>query len=241
MGGSACLCPPPPVTEAGSSGAPPGPPPSATQWRSCWSWRLPRPRVRGWRWPGTGAGSTLPRPRGRCGCRRDLLRGGPPRGRARLLEGAAGCRVSLCVRRRAPGTGTAPPGPIPTLPKKPPAAPSLELALPKLPKLGKSRSEAEPVPPGPPAPVPARPRPAPARLTVKEAAGGRAMQEPPVKAELPGGARFPAVEVAVPAFPVTEPQGKAGDGDAFGGFRLPSVSIPAVELVPKAAPEPVLR
>ncbi|KAM6360716.1 periaxin [Pluvialis apricaria] len=216
---------------------------------------------------------------------RVFFEGAPPEDVARVLEGARSCKVSLCLRRRTPATriplgGPGSEGhqgkvarlsiPILTPSKKPPPAPgtvsaaptsavAVEFALPKLPKLVKSRSAAEPAPTATstsalPAAEPKRLRAMPSRLTVKEAAAGKTpvMEQPPVKPEVPGiaaevpvgtGTRIPAVEVAAPkvsvglslasAAPPAAPQAKEP------ALRLPQleVAVPALPL-PAAMPEP---
>lgn len=164
--------------------------------------------------------------------------------------------------------------PILTPSKKPPPAPApvisapagsavVEFALPKLPKLVKSQSVAEPAPPATSTPAPKRPRATPpARLTVKEAAAGktRVMEEPPVKAQVPGtaaeapvgtgtrllvgtGTRLPAVEVAAPKIAV----GLSLAGAALPAApqaKEPAVRLPQLEVavpplpLPAVPPEP---
>ncbi|XP_042661235.1 periaxin [Tyto alba] len=218
---------------------------------------------------------------------RVFFEGVPPEDVARVLEGARSCKVSLFLRRRTTGTrvplgsiGTVGEGhqgkvarlsiPILTPSKKLPPAPNtvsaaaansvaVEFALPKLPKLVKSRSGVEPAPTATstaalPAAEPTRPRVTSSRLTVKEAAASKtpAMEELPVKTEVAGvaaevpagtGTRLPAVEVAVPKVTVglslagtalqTTPQAKEPT------LRLPrlEVAVPALPL-PAAMPEP---
>ncbi|XP_068280967.1 periaxin [Nyctibius grandis] len=216
---------------------------------------------------------------------RVFFEGAPPEDVVRVLEGAASCKVSLCLQRWTPGTrvplgGTGGEGhqgkvarlsiPILTPSKKLPPTPStvsaapasavaVEFALPKLPKLVKSRSSAEPAPtatstPVPPAVEPKRPRATPSRLTVKEAAASRTpvMEESPAKPEVPGiaaavpagvGTRLPAVEVAAPKVTVglrlTGATPPATPHTKEPALRLPQleVAVPALPL-PAVTPEP---
>ena len=152
--------------------------------------------------------------------------------------------------------------PILTPSKELPAAPgpvsaaagsavAVEFALPKLPKLVKSRRAAKAAPTAAatavlPAAEPKRPRVTPSRLTVKEAAATKtqAMEEPPVKTEVAGGAtevpagtgpRLQAVEVAVPKVTVglslagaalpAAPQAKEP------AFRLPRLEVAVLFLL----------
>ena len=155
--------------------------------------------------------------------------------------------------------------PILTPSKKPPLAPStvstaptsavaVEFAFPKLPKLLKSQSGADSVPTAtstavPPAAEPKRPRATQSRLTVKEAAAGRtpAMEEPPVKPEVPSiaaqvpagtGTRLPAVEVAAPK--VTVELSLAGAALAAPQAKEPPLRLPQLEVAMPALPLPAV-
>lgn len=181
-------------------------------------------------------------------------------------EGPYGCtpRCGGCqVPSPPPSTQSIP---ILTPSKKLPPAPStvsaapastvaVEFALPKLPKLVKSRSAAEPVPTAtstavPPAAEPKRLRATPSRLTVKEAAAGKTpvMEEPPVKLEVLGTAakvpagtstRLPAVEVAAPK--VTVGLSLAGAAPpATPQAKEPALRLPQLEVAVPALPLPAV-
>ncbi|XP_069631591.1 periaxin-like [Haliaeetus albicilla] len=214
---------------------------------------------------------------------RVFFKGAPPEDIARVLESARSCKVSLCLRRRTPGTriplGSTSTGseghqgkvarlsiPILTPSKKPPQAPgtvsaaaagtvAVEFALPKLPKLVKSRSTAEPAPTATstavlPAAEPKRPRATPYQLTVKEAAACKTpvMEEQPVKPEFPGiaaevpagtGTRLPAVEVAAPK--VTMGLSLAGTAPlATPQAKEPALQLPQLEVAVPVLTLPVV-
>ncbi|KAM6032844.1 periaxin [Theristicus caerulescens] len=172
---------------------------------------------------------------------RVFFEGAPPEDVARVLEGARACKVSLCLRRRVPGTcvplgGTSTGGeghqrkvarlsiPILTPSKKLPPAPSpvsvapagtvaVEFALPKLPKLVKSQSAAEPAPTAPSTAVPPAAEPRRPRATPSRLT---------VKEAAAGKTRVmeePPVKPEVPGVAAEVPGGT--------GTRLPAVELAA--------------
>ncbi|XP_009471937.1 PREDICTED: periaxin [Nipponia nippon] len=178
---------------------------------------------------------------------RVFFEGAPPEDVARVLEGAGSCKISLCLRRRVPGTciplggtSTSSEGhqrkvarlsiPILTPSKKLPPAPSTVSVAP-------TGTVAEPTPTS-------------HIHRMKEAAASktRVMEEPPVKPEAPGiatevpvgtGTRLPAMEVAAPK--VTMGLSLTGAAlPAAPQAKEPALRLPQLEVAVPALPLPAV-